>query len=434
MSTPTDPWPAPPATGPLHATTPIPGSKSLTNRALPLAALASAPSVITGALRSRDADLMIDALRVLGADIRIDGTTIEVLPGALRGGGEIDCGLAGTVMRFIPPVAALADGPVRLDGDEQARSRPMGPVIAGLRSLGVRVTGDDDPPTHLPVTVHGVGAVAGGEIEIDASSSSQFVSALLLAAPRFESGLTLHHIGEVLPSQPHIDMTIAELRRRGVSVDDAAPGKWRVEPGPIDGGEVRIEPDLSNAAPFLAAALVAGGTVRVPHWPHETTQPGGMLPEYLAAFGASVSWQEHQPETSTIEVTGHGEIRPVDLDLSPAGELAPTLAALAALVPGRSHLRGIAHLRFHETDRLAALATEIQRLGGVAEETPDGLIIDGGELQPAVVATYHDHRMATFAAIIGLAVPGVEVVNLATTAKTLPGFDRLWAHMLTGDP
>lgn len=422
------PWPAPVATRPLDATVVVPGSKSLTNRALPLAALADEPTTICGALRSRDSELMIAALRALGAGIEVvdGGTTVVVTPAPLRGPAQVDCGLAGTVMRFVPPVAALADGPVRFDGDAGARLRPMGPVLAGLTRLGVRVSTDDGgEPTHLPVTVHGVGRVAGGEIEIDASSSSQFVSGLLLAAPRFESGLTLHHVGEVLPSQPHIDMTIAMLRERGVAVDDAAPGKWRVEPGPIDGGDVVIEPDLSNAGPFLAAALAAGGTVRVPHWPGSTTQPGALLPDLLAVMGGRVELVD-----GVLSVTGTGEVRPISVDLGLAGELAPTIAALAALAPGVSRLTGIAHLRGHETDRLAALVAEIRRLGGEADELPDGVEIRGGGLHGAVVQTYHDHRMATFAAVVGLAVPGVEVVDVATTSKTLPDFVQMWTDML----
>lgn len=424
----TDVWPAPTASAPLDATVLVPGSKSLTNRALPLAALAAEPTTIRGALRSRDADLMIAALRAMGTGIEVadDGATLHITPAPLRGPAEIDCGLAGTVMRFIPALAALADGPVRLDGDDSARVRPMGPVLAGLARLGVRVTADDGgEPRHLPVTVHGVGSVLGGEVEIDASASSQFVSGLLLAAPRFEAGLTLHHVGEVLPSQPHIDMTIAVLRERGVNVDDVAPGKWRVEPGPISGGEVAVEPDLSNAGPFLAAALAVGGTVRVPHWPTDTTQPGALLPELLELMGASTDLSE-----GVLSVTGTGRVHPITVDLGLAGELAPTIAALAALAPGESRLTGIAHLRGHETDRLAALVAEIQRLGGEAAELPDGLVIRGGGLRGAAVKTYHDHRMATFAAVVGLAVDGVEIIDVATTSKTLPDFPQMWADML----
>ena len=435
-------WPAPTATGPLDATVTIPGSKSLTNRALPLALLASEPTTITGALNSRDTDLMIAALRTLGAQVEAtdDGRTLHITPAPLTGGGRVDAGLAGTVMRFVPPIAALADGPVTLDGDPAARKRPMGPVLRALAGLGVRITAAGDQsgswdqapseaavPEYLPVVVHGTGQVRGGEIDVDASASSQFVSALLLAAPRFTEGLTVSHIGQVLPSKPHIDMTVASLRERGVMVTEPADGVWQVAPGPISGGEVAIEPDLSNAAPFLAAALAAGGTVRLPGWPAQSTQPGMLLPGILSQLGAQTEIAD-----GVLTVTGTGTITPVDLDLSAAGELTPTIAALAALADGVTQLRGIAHLRGHETNRLAALVTEITRLGGHADELPDGLVIRGGGLHGARVETYADHRMATFAAVIGLAVPEVGVVDVATTAKTIPDFPGLWRELLGG--
>ncbi|WP_022918200.1 3-phosphoshikimate 1-carboxyvinyltransferase [Ruania albidiflava] len=431
-------WPAPTAAGPLDATITIPGSKSLTNRALPLAALASEPTTVRGALTSRDSDLMIGALRSLGTQVEVSdhGHTLRITPGPVTGDAQVDCGLAGTVMRFIPPIAALADGPVTLDGDPAARQRPMGPVLRALVDLGVGVTAKDAPgagagaadvPEYLPVVVHGTGQVRGGEIEVDSSASSQFVSALLLAAPRFTEGLTVRHVGEVLPSKPHIDMTIACLRERGVQVTEPADGVWRVAPGAIAGGEVTIEPDLSNAAPFLAAALAAGGTVRIPGWPAQSTQPGMLLPGFLEQLGAQV---EHAG--GVLAVTGTGTVSPVDLDLSAAGELTPVIAALAALADGVTHLRGIAHLRGHETNRLAALVTEITRLGGQAEELPDGLVIRGGHLHGARVETYADHRMATFAAVIGIAVPEVGVVDVATTAKTIPDFPGLWRELFGG--
>lgn len=435
-------WPAPTATGPLDATITIPGSKSLTNRSLPLALLASEPTTIRGALNSRDTDLMIAALRALGTQIESTdhGRTLHITPAPLTGGARVDAGLAGTVMRFVPPIAALADGPVTLDGDPAARKRPMGPVLRALAGLGVRVTaagdqsgtsgpaaGEGAVPEYLPVVVHGTGQVRGGEIDVDASASSQFVSALLLAAPRFTEGLTLRHVGEVLPSKPHIDMTVTSLRERGVTVTEPADGVWQVAPGPISGGEVTIEPDLSNAAPFLAAALAAGGTVRIPGWPAQSTQPGMLLPGILTQMGA----QTHIAD-GVLTVTGTGTITPVDLDLSAAGELTPTIAALAALADGVTQLRGVAHLRGHETNRLAALVTEITRLGGQADELPDGLVIRGGGLHGARVETYADHRIATFAAVVGLAVPEVGVVDVATTAKTIPDFPGLWRELLGG--
>lgn len=428
----TDAWPAPLAGGPLDATVEVPGSKSLTNRALVLAALADGPGTLRGALRSRDADLMIGALRALGTGVAEgeDPGTLHVTPGTLRGDVDVDTGLAGTVMRFLPPVAALADGPVRFDGDPEARVRPMRPVLAALHALDVRVTGEGgELPSHLPFTVHGTGRVAGGAVDVDASASSQFVSGLLLAAARFERGLTLRHIGTTLPSLPHIEMTVATLREVGVEVDDSRDGIWQVAPGPVAARDVRVEPDLSNAAPFLAAALVAGGTVRVPGWPASTTQPGALVPELLARMGAEV----HR-DGDVVAVTGTGEIHGIDVDLRAAGELAPTFAALAALADSPSRLRGIAHLRGHETDRLAALATEITRLGGRCEETRDGLVVTPRPLSGAEFRTYADHRMATSGALLGLRVPGLRVEDVGTTAKTLPGFAGMWERMLGRTP
>jgi 3-phosphoshikimate 1-carboxyvinyltransferase len=330
-------------------------------------------------------------------------------------------------MRFLPSVAALVGVPVRFDGDESARVRPMAPVLRALRDLGVRV--DDDGRGTLPFTVTGPGRVAGGRVDIDASVSSQFVSGLLLTAARFEEGLTLRHTGPTLPSLPHIEMTVEVLRAAGVVVDDSRPEIWQVSPGPVAARDVRVEPDLSNAAPFLCAALVAGGTVRVPGWPTTTTQPGALLPDLLEAMGGRSSLAD-----GVLTVTGTGAVHGIDIDLKAAGELTPTIAALAALADSPSRLRGVGHIRGHETDRLAALATEITRLGGQVEQTSDGLVITPRPLTGARFETYHDHRMATAGALIGLRVPGVEVVDVGTTVKTLPDFVGMWTGMLAGTP
>lgn len=419
-------WPAPTASGPVTATVRLPGSKSVTNRALLLAALADGPGVVRQALRSRDADLMVSALRALGATLTPSGETTagvdwHVTPGPIRGGVSIDAGLAGTVMRFVPPVAALADGPVSFDGDAHARKRPMGPILDALRALGAHIDND-----ALPFTI--TGPLTGGEVTIDASGSSQFVSGLLLTAARFDKGVTIRHVGPPVPSQPHIEMTVEMLRAAGVTVDDSERDVWRVLPGPIAARDVTVEPDLSNAAPFLAAALVTGGSVTIPSWPEQTTQAGDALRGLLATMGATVSRQAG----SELVVTGSGEVRGIDADLHEVGELTPTIAALAALATTPSRIRGVSHLRGHETDRLAALATEINRLGGDAEETDDGLIIRPRALHGGVFHSYDDHRMATAGAVIGLAVPGVQVENVATTAKTLPEFVQMWTSMLTG--
>lgn len=425
---PADPWPAQTGTADLAATVTLPGSKSLTNRYLVLAALANDTSRIRRPLRSRDTLLMAQALRSLGTRVDdIDGDEdspdwlIEPMP--IRGGSHVDCGLAGTVMRFLPPVAALADGPVSFDGDPHARKRPMGAGIDALRALGVQV--QDEGRGALPFTVVGHGSVRGGTVELDASASSQFISALLLAGARFEDGITVVHRGEPVPSEPHIEMTVQVLRDAGVDIDDSEPDVWQVAPSTIHALDVQVEPDLSNAAPFLAAAMVTGGTVHVPGWPHHTTQAGDALRDILDAMGGDVSLGR-----DGLTVRGPESIVGIDIDLHDAGELTPVVAALAALADSPSSLRGIAHLRGHETDRLAALATEIGRLGGDVQILPDGLHIRPAPLSPAVLETYADHRMAMAAAVLGLAVPGVQIVDVATTSKTLPDFTGMWTAML----
>lgn len=420
----TSTWAAPTASRPLDALVEVPGSKSLSNRYLVLAALATGPSRLRGVLDSRDTRLMAGALRAMGTSVTESGGDWLVSPAPLRGTTTIDCGLAGTVMRFLPPVAALADGPVRFDGDAQAYARPMGPVLEALRALGVRVD-DHGEPGRLPFTVHGRATMAGGSVDVDASGSSQFVSGLLLAAARYGQGLTVRHIGPTLPSLPHIAMTVDVLRAAGVDVDDSRPGIWYVAPGAIAGRDVRVEPDLSNAAPFLAATLVAGGTVRVPGWPAATTQPGALLPGLLERMGGRTALAG-----DVLSVTGTGAIHGIDADLRAASELVPTLAALAVLADSPTRLRGIAHMRGHETDRLAALATEITARGGWAQQTSDGLVITPRPLQPGLWHAYADHRMATAGALVGLAVPGTAVDDVDCTAKTLPGFVGLWAGML----
>ncbi|WP_135453253.1 3-phosphoshikimate 1-carboxyvinyltransferase [Mycobacterium sp. DL99] len=425
-------WPAPSTTTPVDATVTVPGSKSLTNRALVLAALATAqgPSTVRGSLRSRDTDLMIDAIRTLGVTVQPaehDDTELTVSGGiAPATDARVDCGLAGTVLRFVPPVAALSTTSVTFDGDEQARSRPIAPLLDALRGLGVDVDGD-----ALPFAVRGRGAVAGGTVEIDASGSSQFVSGLLLSGATFADGLTIVHTGTSVPSAPHVSMTVAMLRDAGVLVDDSVPNRWRVSPGPVAARDWSIEPDLSNSTPFLAAAIVTGGTVRIAGWPSVSIQPADTILDLLTKVNATV----HQRD-SHLEVSGAEGYDGFDADLHDVGELAPTVAALAALARdgATSQLRGIAHLRGHETDRLAALTTEINGLGGDCRETEDGLLITARPLHGGTWRSYADHRMATAGAIIGLRVPGVEVENIATTAKTLPDFPSMWALMLAGDP
>ena len=463
-------WPAPlaPASSEAagkNALVHIPGSKSLTNRYLLLAALADSPSYLRAPLHSRDSALMIEALRQLGAGIELVptnspfGPDVKVTPLNFAQPGStqavsIECGLAGTVMRFVPALAALLPGEFAFDGDPHARQRPMGPVLEGLRQLGVQVDceqGENALPFVLrsPGLASAEGVSEAPVVRIDASTSSQFVSALLLMAPRLPQGMVLVHEGSSVPSIPHIQMTVEALRQMGVEVQEHYPNqgneaesgeyRWTVRPGSFPGFEMTIEPDLSNAGPFLAAAVVTGESVTIPHWPAPaadssagTTQVGDMWRELLPALGAQVRYAEGR-----LTVTGPAQLPEGDFsfDLSAGGELAPTMAAACAFVNGRVELTGIAHLRGHETDRLAALAAEINRLGGAAHDTADSLVIEApipaaAEVAQVLARTYDDHRMATFAAIIGLRRPNVVVQNVATVAKTMPEFTAMWEDML----
>ena len=412
----------------MHATVSVPGSKSQTNRTLLLAALAAAQgqgsSTVSGALRSRDTDLMIGALQTLGLQVDGAGSDLTVSGRIAPGpGARIDTGLAGTVLRFVPPLAALADSAVEFDGDEQARARPIEPLLDALRGLGVRIDG-----TGLPFRVIGTGSVIGGTVSIDASASSQFVSGLLLSGASFTEGLTVQHTGSAVPSAPHIAMTVEMLRQAGVDVDDSIPDRWQVRAGVAAARHWNVEPDLTNAVAFLAAAVVTGGTVRITGWPSTSVQAADIILSVLGKLNAVVTQND-----SFLEIRGSADgYRGFDVDLRDVGELAPSVAALAALATSGSvsQLSGIAHLRGHETDRLAALSAEINRLGGDCEETPDGLVITATPLRAGTWRAYADHRMAMAGAIIGLRVDGVEVDDIGATSKTLPEFPQLWAGML----
>ncbi len=397
----------------------------MTNRALVIAALAETAGFIRRPLRSRDTMLMASGLRALGVGIEEREADWRVIPAMLHGPADIDVGNAGTVMRFLPPVATLAHGAVRFDGDPRSHERPLRPLLSALISLGARI--EDDDRGGLPLTIHGAGGLTGGDVSLDASSSSQFVSALLLSGVRFNVGLCVRHVGPPLPSLPHVAMTVAMLRAAGAQVDDSEDDTWRVAPGALRGLDLLVEPDLSNAAPFLAAALVTGGEVRVADWPANTTQPGDALRELFTEMGG-----ECELASDGLTLRGSGRVNGIDVDLHEVGELTPVIAAVAALADSPSRLRGIGHLRSHETDRLAALVKEINGLGGQVSDFADGLVIQPRPLRGGVFATYDDHRLATAAAVLGLVVPGVEVENIATTGKTLPNFPELWAAMLGG--
>ncbi|WP_262284844.1 3-phosphoshikimate 1-carboxyvinyltransferase [Micromonospora sp. MA102] len=423
---PPQPWTAPTASDPVAATLRLPGSKSMTARALVLGALASGPSTLDRPLRARDTELMAGGLRELGAHMSVsDDDRWLVRPHPLVGPAHVDVGLAGTVMRFLPAVAGLAEGRVTFDGDPHARTRPLGPLIGALRSLGVRI--DAPPVGSLPLVVLGAGRVTGGEVVIDASASSQLVSGLLLAGPRFDRGVVVRHEGPPVPSAPHLRMTVQMLRAAGAAVDDTTPDVWAVEPGPLTGRGWEIEPDLSGAAPFFAAALVTGGEVTLQGWPRSSLQPVEQLRGLLHRMGGEVILG-----TDGLTVRGTGTVRGLDADLSDVGELTPVLTALAMLADSPSRLTGVGHIRGHETDRVAALAKEFAALGADLTETTDGLEIRPRPLRGGTFRTYDDHRMAHAAAVAGLAVPGIEVDDVSCTSKTMPEFPALWSGMVTG--
>lgn len=419
-------WSAPfRASKPISGAINIPGSKSVTNRALVLSALASSPSTLRRGLRSRDTDLMIKALSSLGVKIEIEEDLWRITPAPLMGPAGIDVGNAGTVMRFLPPLASLAKGLISFDGDLRSHQRPLAPVIKALESLGVSI--EHQGRYSLPLVINGAGYINGGDVEIDASASSQFLSSLLLVAPLMKQGLRIKNIGKSLPSKPHIEMTIAMLAQYGAFVDTSIDNQWSVKPTTISGVDLVIEPDLSNAAVFMAAPLVCGGEVVIKDWPRKTTQPGDQLRQIFSEMGGEIDFVDQG-----LRVRSSGHIRGIDIDLGDVGELTPVIAALASLADSPSYLRGIGHLRLHETDRLSALKNELTALGAEVLEEESALRINPKPMKAGVFHTYEDHRLATAGALIGLAVDGVEVENIETTRKTITDFPALWSQLLNG--
>ena len=417
-------WSAPSAKRPIHSTVSIPGSKSATNRAFVLAALGDSISKIHKPLLARDTELMLQALEKLGCTITRSNEIIEITPmKRVHQDLAIDVGLAGTVMRFVPPLAALTAGVVHFDGDQRARNRPMKTLIDSLKALKISV--DDESSGSLPFSIVSDGNVQGGEITIDASESSQFISALLLAGAKFSNGLTIKHVGNKLPSLPHIEMTIDMLNQVGVKVSSIEKNSWKIEPTVIKSKDWLIEPDLSNAGPFIAAAMVTKGEVTITDWPQNTTQAGNAWIEILSKMGAQVVLTE-----KGLTVSHSGDIKGIDFDLSDVGELTPVLVSIALLANSNSSLTGISHLRGHETDRLAALVENIKAIGGDAEETADGLIIRPRKLHGGLWKSFDDHRMATAGAVIGLVVEGILVDDIKTTSKTLPHFENMWTSLV----
>jgi 3-phosphoshikimate 1-carboxyvinyltransferase len=444
-------WAAPTAAGPVSARIRLPASKSITNRALVLAALSERPAQIANPLRARDTLLATAALRAMGREVTDGGQEQEpgsagswrVVAGQPPAGSRVrvDVGNAGTVLRFLPAVAALTAAEVAFDGDERIRERPIGPILGALRQLGASI--EDDGRGAAPFTVLGHGRVRGGQVTLDASGSSQLISGLLLAAPRFDQGIEIRHEGPPVPSAPHIAMTVRMLRAAGAEVIERQsgpgavpaaagpdrPDSWQVRPGRLDLGSVTVEPDLSNAGPFLAAALVTSGTLTLAGWPQDSLQAARPILDVLTRMGARC---QAGPDGMTI--SGTGTVSGITADLRDVAELAPVLTAVAALADTPSQFTGLAHTRRHETDRLAALAKEINSLGGDITELPDGLQVRPRPLRAAEepFRSYDDHRMVMAAAVLGLRVPGIRVANAQTVAKTFPGFSAVWAGMLAG--
>jgi 3-phosphoshikimate 1-carboxyvinyltransferase len=334
-------------------------------------------------------------------------------------------------------VAALDRADVEFRGDARAAQRPVGPLLAALRELGAVIS--DEGRGGVPFVVRGRGGISGGTVTLDASGSSQLVSGLLLAAPRYGKGVEVRHEGPRVPSAPHIAMTVQMLRDAGAHVetwitgrDSPVPDLWQVHPGELRPAAVTVEPDLSNAAPFLAAALVTGGSVTIPGWPARTLQPAGQILELLTRMGAECSMT-----ADGMRVTGAGAIRGITADLRDVSEIVPVLAALAALADSPSVFTGIGHMRTHESDRLAALAAEIGALGGDVTDRDDGLEIRPRPLRAdgAVFSSHDDHRLVMAAAVLGLAIPGgLRVGNVATVGKTFPSFTGMWCEMSERSP
>jgi 3-phosphoshikimate 1-carboxyvinyltransferase len=410
---PAAPWPAPPAGGPVRAEIRVPGSKSMTARALLLASVAMGSSTLLYPSETRDSVVLARGLRGMGCHVSsVDERRWLLRPRPLTG-AEVDVERSGTAMRFLPAVAGLAAGTVRFDGDPALRPVPLGPLVGALRALGVRA----EAAGGLPLAVHGVGRVRGGEVTLDASASSQLVSGLLLAGTDYDRGLVLRHVGGPLAAHPHIDLTVAMLRAVGAAVDAGTPDVWEVEAGRLVGRAWEIEPDLAAAAPFLAAALVTGGRVTVPNWPPRTVQPGETLRALLTDLGGRCHLG-----TDGLTVAGTGTPSGVDADVTELTELLPVLAALCALADSPSTLRGVTPVR--------GLVAAFAALGADLRPDGDTLLVTPRPLHGGPVDTRGDHRLAYAAAVLGLAVPGVVLSDVTCTAKTLPDFVARWARML----
>jgi 3-phosphoshikimate 1-carboxyvinyltransferase len=410
-----------PLRGPVDATVTVPGSKSLTNRALVCAALAAGTSVLDGVLVADDTLAMAEALARLGATVELDGATrratVTGTGGRLRPGPvALDMRLSGTTSRFLLPVVALGEGRYTVDGRPPLRARPMGPVLGGIEALGAAVEHLGEPG-HLPVVVSAPGGLAGGAVTVAGDTSSQFLSGLLLAAPYAGEGVRVAVAGPLV-SRPFVDLTLAVMAAFGVEVGVAAGPTFAVPPGRYRAGRHRVEPDASAASYLLAVAAVAGGRVTVEGLAAGSRQGDARFADLLGAMGARVE----RTGTSTT-VTGGGRLRGLGtVDMADMPDMAQTLAAVAVFADAPTRVTGVELIRWHETDRIAAVVTELRRAGIEAEEAHDGFTVHPGTPRPARIRTYDDHRMAMSFALLGLRAPGIEIADPGCVAKTFPGF------------
>ncbi|HEV2108147.1 MAG TPA: 3-phosphoshikimate 1-carboxyvinyltransferase [Thermomicrobiales bacterium] len=413
-----------PVEQPIDADVPVPGSKSITNRALLIAALADGESELTGALYSDDTRYMAGALNGLGIAVESDeaGERFHV-----RGGGgtfpasdvDLFVGNSGTTMRFLTAALPLGHGTYRIDGIARMRQRPIAPLLAALNALGADARSEEG--SGCPPVVVRANGLRGGKVTMAGEQSSQYFSALLMVAPYAREGVTIEVAGDLV-SKPYMPLTASVMSAFGVhaELDTETWRHFRVTPGQrYQGRTYHIEPDATNASYFFAAAAVTGGRVRVNGLGSASTQGDLRFVDALAAMGAEV-----RIAADFVEVRGPagGRLRGVDLDLNAISDTAQTLAAIAPFAGGPTTIRGIAHARLKETDRVAAIATELRRLGQHVEEQPDGVTIHPAPVVPADVQTYDDHRMAMSFAVTALRAPGVRILDPGCVAKTFPGF------------
>jgi 3-phosphoshikimate 1-carboxyvinyltransferase len=418
-----DPLPITPLPGPVDAVVRVPGSKSITNRALACAALAQGESELHGALEADDTLAMVDGLVALGVEVlpHWQDALVDVQGCAGRPPAQlalVDARLSGTTSRFLLPIAGLGTGTTRVDGDHGLRARPMGDVVGAIRALGGVAT-EIGAPGHLPIQIHG-GPLAGGRVELPGDTSSQFLSGLLLAGPAMRTGLEVRVTTELV-SRPYVDMTIAVMAAFGAHVDQPSPDRWVVEPGSYWGTTYHIEPDASSASYAFAAAAIVGGSVTIEGLGTDSLQGDLAFVDLLERMGAEVS-----RATDRTTVRGTGRLRGIDADLSQLSDVAQTLAVVAAFADGPTRVTGIGFIRGKETDRVGNVVAELRRARIDAEEQRDGYVIRPGRVYPATFDSHGDHRMAMAFALLGLRAEGIRIADPTCVAKTSPGY---WAML-----